>query len=166
MNGSDVWQWMQWYQHQAPWVLGSGAVGLLGLKAWQMTRQRKNTTADAHWATTTELRDAHLLQPHGIVLGRYGRWTLRYGGPGHVLVVASPRKGKTTSMVIPTLLEPLPRTSVLVNDPKGELLACTGKYRNTLSKIIELNPCSRSSHQRNPLDSIRLDTDCEFADTQ
>ena len=43
----------------------------------------------------------------------------RYGGEGHMLVVAGTGTGKTASIVMPTLLD-YPH-SLLVNDPKGTL---------------------------------------------
>src|SRR5712691_9065118 len=91
-----------WYQAHLPLVGGLAASGIVGLKALRLrgTRQHARQHGEARWATVAALRQAGLLRPHGVILGRYRRRLLRFPGPGHMLVVASTQSGKSTSIVI------------------------------------------------------------------
>lgn len=77
---------------------------------------------------------------------------LYYRGESHLLLVAPPRSGKATDILIPLLLQyglgkphPDPRqseaTSVICIDPKGQLAAVTGPRRARAGqRVIILNP--------------------------
>ncbi len=49
---------------------------------------------------------------------------LRYGGPGHLLLVAPARSGKAVSVLVAALLECCKASRIII-DPKGELCAIT-----------------------------------------
>ena len=167
MSVNDVALWGQWAKQHAPYVLAGGAAlggamllpGLLG-----GSRRR-----DAHWATWHELKKAQLLSKHGVVVGRIGSTVLRYGGPGHVFVVAATQTGKSRTLKC-TLLEPQPvrgpKDSIVAFDPKNELYETTGRYRASVSRVIRLAPCSRDTDCYNILDAIRFGGDDEVADIQ
>jgi type IV secretion system protein VirD4 len=90
-----------------------------------------------------------------------------------VLVVASTQSGKSTGLVIPTILDD-DRRSMLILDPKdegavvpgGEVYQRTAGYRATFSKVVRFQPLSEASHQYNPLASVRLRTPFEIRDLQ
>ena len=157
-----------WTKTYRLWLLvGLGALLLLMLVLRALVRRRgAGRQQGARWASRRDLRQAFLLSAAGIVLGRIGGLILRYGGRGHVFIVAATQSGKTRSLVIPTLLEPHPQTSILVHDPKGELYATTARYRATVSRVIRLAPCDEASDCYNPLDALRLGTEHEVADVQ
>jgi type IV secretory pathway TraG/TraD family ATPase VirD4 len=64
---------------------------------------------------------------------------LRFGAPGHICVVAPPRKGKTAGIAIPTALTH--PGSMVVFDPKGEIHAITARARRAMGqKVVKLSP--------------------------
>lgn len=64
---------------------------------------------------------------------------LRFGAPGHICVVAPPRKGKTAGIAIPTALTH--PGSMVVFDPKGEIYAITARERRAMGqKVVKLSP--------------------------
>jgi type IV secretion system protein VirD4 len=76
----------------------------------------------------------------GFVLGMIGERVLRFSSLGGVLLEAAPDAGKTSSYVIPTLLSPSTESRMIV-DVKGELLAKTGGYRETLGqRLLVVDP--------------------------
>lgn len=166
MNGSNLAYWLQWHQVHLPWIWGSIGGAIVAGKAWQVSRGRTKKTANAHWATLRELRKESLGSKDGIVLGGLGKKVIRYNGKGHVIVVASTQSGKSNSVVKPTLLEEQPGKSFLIHDPKGEIGEDTRAYRGTVSKVIYLEPYASTSDHYNPLDTIRLDSKYEYADTK
>lgn len=168
MTANDVTYYFTLLKHHGPLLVWgtAAAVVTVELLRWIARRTRHTRTKDAQWGSRRELRKAYLLAKHGIVLGRIGAQVVRYNGRGHVFVVAATQTGKSNSLVKPTLLEPLPHTSVIIHDPKDELHATTSTYRSTISRVIHLAPWSRATDHFNPLDAIRLGEDEEFADIQ
>ena len=70
----------------------------------------------------------------------------------HCLGVASTQSGKTTCLVVPTILDPgTDRTSLIIHDPKdegdpipgGELYTLTAGWRSQVSKVIRFQPSLR-----------------------
>ncbi len=172
MTVSELWGWYAAHQQIMPYMLGSGVATLAALKIWHATRHRRIRQHNSTWGRVKDLEREHLIGRSGVVLGSFGRtWrgkrrVLRYTGNGNILIVARPRVGKTRSIVIPTLLEDRPLTSLLINDPKGELYTATSAYRSKISTVIQLAPCSPTSDQYNPFDAVRLNSDHETADAQ
>lgn len=119
------------------------------------------TDDEARWATLAQLRhpEQGLGASQGVVWGRYRGQVLR-SDEGHGLVVAGTGSGKTASIVLPTLLEPQPGTSLLVHDPKGTLSPQTAVYRGLPppwgagNRVVVLNPCDPQSQQYNPLEGL------------
>ena len=99
---------------------GFAAIGIaIGMSVWRAREARDVTTyGSARWATKKEVRAVGLLNPDGVVLGRFARDYLRHDGPEHVLCFAPTRSGKGVGLVIPTLLT-WPG-SAIVHDIKGE----------------------------------------------
>ncbi len=145
----------------------------------------------ARWATTRDLRAAHLLDPPrrlrklgvafrlvrpaaqraGIYLGLWSQWGrrtyLRDCGPAHVLVFAPTRSGKGVGIVIPTLLT-WPH-SVLVHDLKGENWALTAGTRKRMGQLcLKFAPAAPDTNgaRYNPLAEVRLRTPHEIRDVR
>ena len=89
------------------------------IEGWR-AREAKNvaTYGSARWATVREARNAGLIGPDGVVLGKLGSDYLRHDGPEHVLCFAPTRSGKGVGLVVPSLLT-WPG-SCIVHDIKGE----------------------------------------------
>ncbi|MCA0948504.1 type IV secretory system conjugative DNA transfer family protein, partial [Salipiger pacificus] len=105
-------------------------------------------SADIHgaakWANWLDLKAAGMLSRGGVYLGETSCLLPRsiyHNGDGHILTVAPPGSGKTTSLVIPNLLLH-DEGSIVVTDPKGALTAQTARHRrDTLGqRIVILNP--------------------------
>jgi type IV secretion system protein VirD4 len=169
-----LWLWRWGGKRPAAFQLsGSVAAGVLALGLLSSAKRKDDESPRAQWATPAQIRRAKLLRPEGIVLGLLGTRVVRHQAPGHVLVVASTQSGKSTSLVIPTILDDN-RRSMLILDPKdegavipgGEIYQRTAGYRATVSKVVRFQPLSEVSHQYNPLNSIRLRTPFEIRDLQ
>jgi type IV secretion system protein VirD4 len=139
-------------------------IGAIAMSIWR-AREAKNivTYGSARWATESELRAAGLLEPDGVVLGRFGRDYLRHDGPEHVLCFAPTRSGKGVGLVIPTLLT-WPG-SAIVHDIKGENWALTAGWRSRFGRVLLFDPTNTESSAYNPLLEVRCG-DSEVRDVQ
>ncbi|MFW6012224.1 MAG: type IV secretory system conjugative DNA transfer family protein [bacterium] len=116
----------------------------------------------ARWASEHELRRIGLLQPRerGLHLGYADpehRKPLTDSSDHHVLVLAPPGTGKTTGLVIPTLLSYPASTWVL--DPKGELWETTASWRahSFGHELLRFAPTEASTLRWNPLLEIPIE---------
>jgi type IV secretion system protein VirD4 len=127
-----------------------GAVVLMWLHSL-----RERMFGDARFANASEIAAASLSADVGIVLGRspFGGYLIA-DRPGHVIVEAPPRSGKTTGMVIPTLLQ-FPGSCIVI-DLKGELYETTSGYRASIGDVFVFDPSNEDwrTHRVNPLDGV------------
>lgn len=93
----------------------------------------------------------------GIVLGEFQRKFLVMAKSLSIMMFAPPGTGKTSCVIIPTLL--FLRNSVIVTDFKGELYRITAAVRSRFSKIVYFNPADRRSKRFNPFDGDLLPED-------
>lgn len=140
---------------QNPFLL-VGDLTLLCLLAIYCTSltQQKNRYGSAKWATKSDLKKMGLNHKTGIVLGLAGNTRIYLNDPLSVLVCAPPGTGKTSGIVIPTLLAA--RHSFIVHDPKGEICDITAPFRQTFSSIIIIDPASEHSAIFNVFDTAML----------
>src|SRR5262245_29214778 len=89
-------------------------------------REQQNRSERAEWAGVEEIA-ALKWKPGDIVLGKFDGERLGYMDDKPMVTIASARSGKSSTVIIPTLLT-YPG-SVLVNDTKGELATETAEYR-------------------------------------
>jgi type IV secretion system protein VirD4 len=138
-------------------ILGAG----ITRKAWQLLRwllrPRSRTFGSAHWAGFLAAWRAGVLGGKGFIVGK--RWFrfVRQNLEGYALIFAATRTGKT-ALLGANLLEYA--GSAIVNDPKGELRAVTGRSRLARGKVfaLDLNDPANSDCF-NPLQwLIRVDT--------
>jgi type IV secretion system protein VirD4 len=167
--------WWYWYDAYAPRVFYEGAViaaaggfaaiGIaIGMSVWRAREARDVTTyGSARWATETEVRDAGLLAPDGVVLGWFAQRYLRHDGPEHVLCFAPTRSGKGVGLVVPTLLT-WPG-SAIVHDIKGENWQLTAGWRARFGRVLLFDPTNPASAAYNPLLEVRRG-DSEVRDVQ
>ena len=162
--------WSTWFhQHRTAVLVGMVAV-LVGTTILASLGGRQRRRREARWASWRDLARAYLLGSVGVVVGRIGSSILRYWGRGHVFVVAATQSGKSKTVAYTTCLEAQPargpRVAMLIHDPKGELVAATSRYREMVSRVVRLAPCSADSDGYNPFDAIRFGTVHATADLQ
>lgn len=108
---------------------------------WWM--KRRSPFGRSEWAGLRALRAAGMTKAGGLFLGQWRGWRsaadLYRHGEGHLLTIAGSGAGKSTSLVIPALLE-AGEGSFIVTDPKAQLAAMTARYRATKGAVIYLNP--------------------------
>lgn len=93
----------------------------------------------ARWAKLRDLRRAGMLEPGGLFLGALKGRDFFHNAEGHLLTIAGVGGGKSSGLVVPTLLT-LSNGSVIVADPSGELAAMTARHRGTVGPVVFLNP--------------------------
>lgn len=157
--------WWYFYDAYAPEIFAKGgmiaasggfiAIAVaIGMSVWR-AREAKNaaTYGSARWADKEEARSAGLLNPDGVVLGRYDRDYLRHDGPEHVLCFAPTRSGKGVGLVVPSLLT-WPG-SAIVHDIKGENWQLTAGFRTQHGRVLLFDPTNPKSSAYNPLLEVR-----------
>jgi len=158
------WWWFS-FDAYAPAIFTEGGIiavsgGFLAIVAAIMmsiirSREARNvaTYGSARWAEDKEIRDAGLLGPDGVVLGKYECDYLRHDGPEHVLCFAPTRSGKGVGLVVPTLLT-WPG-SCIVHDIKGENWGLTAGFRARHGRVLLFDPTNAQSSAYNPLLEVR-----------
>lgn len=157
--------WWYFYDAYAPSIfIEGGAIAASGgliaivvaimMSVWRAREATDLATfGSARWATPAEIRDAGLLDPDGVVLGRYVKDYLRHDGPEHVLCFAPTRSGKGVGLVVPSLLT-WPASSI-VHDIKGENWELTAGWRSRFSRVLLFDPTNAASAAYNPLLEVR-----------
>ncbi|MCW8059256.1 conjugal transfer protein TraG [Agrobacterium tumefaciens] len=157
--------WWYFYDAYAPGIFATGGMiaasggfisiaVAIGMSVWR-AREQKNvaTYGSARWAEKPEIEAAGLLDPDGVVLGRYERDYLRHDGPEHVLCFAPTRSGKGVGLVVPSLLT-WPG-SAIVHDIKGENWQITAGFRSRHGRVLLFDPTNPNSSAYNPLLEVR-----------
>src|SRR5579883_400844 len=135
------------------------------------SRPSAGTYGSAHFARPEEIRP--LLQKarekaNRLVLGRYPSFFPRTVAltdkqqESHVLLVAPTGKGKTTSIIIPGILQEDGHRSLFINDIKRELISkCLGALQAKGYACYILSPTRQESHRYNPLMHVSSMEDAE-----
>ena len=160
-----IFWWWYFYEAYAPPIFAKGGIiaasggfiaiaVAIGMSVWR-AREAKNvaTYGSARWAEKPEVKAAGLLDPDGVILGRYDREYLRHDGPEHVLCFAPTRSGKGVGLVVPTLLT-WPGSAV-VHDIKGENWQLTSGFRSHHGRVLLFDPTNPKSSAYNPLLEVR-----------
>ncbi|WP_226562253.1 conjugal transfer protein TraG [Salipiger thiooxidans] len=160
-----IFWWWYFYEAYAPAIFTKGgliaasggfiAIAVaIGMSVWR-AREAKNvaTYGSARWAERPEIKAAGLLDPDGVVLGRYDQDYLRHDGPEHVLCFAPTRSGKGVGLVVPSLLT-WPG-SAIVHDIKGENWQLTSGFRARHGRVLLFDPTNPKSSAYNPLLEVR-----------
>ena len=141
MVPSALWNLRTYPIVYQPFLIGFGfglVLTVVAIVASLFTRQKLH--GEARWARIGEIRKGNMLSPSGIVLGKFGRKVMRFGGPEHVLLEAPTRAGKGVGVIIPNLLEWL--DSLVVLDIKQENWDNTAGYRLKIlgQRVVLFNP--------------------------
>ena len=158
------WWWFAYdaYAHDifvtGGFIAGAGGVAAfavaVALSVWRAREVKRVTTyGSARWAEAREIRKAGLLDPDGVLLGRWRSAYLRHDGPEHVLCFAPTRSGKGVGLVVPTLLT-WPG-SAIVHDIKGENWGLTAGWRARFGRALLFDPTNAQSAAYNPLLEVR-----------
>ncbi len=141
------------------WLIGSSSPDSHGTSRWARSRERKQLGRVA--AAERMLGD-------GVVLGWHGRRLLQSPAEDNVLLFGVQRSGKTSTIVVPTLLGW--RGAVVATSTKEELVALTAQHRKGLGPIWVFAPLDRDHSWMeahglrpatwNPLDAVE---DCASA---
>jgi type IV secretion system protein VirD4 len=119
---------------------------------------RARTHGESRWASGFDLRglgrrtSASRLKPDGIVLGWLGRRVLQSPAEDNVLIFGVQRSGKTSTVVVPTLLGW--RGAVVATSTKEELVRLTGRHRARLGPVWVFAPVDRDSTWITDLDLL------------
>ncbi|MBZ6379388.1 conjugal transfer protein TraG [Pacificimonas flava] len=160
-----IFWWWYFYEAYAPEVFAKGgmiaasggfiAIAVaIGMSVWRAREARNaETYGSARWAKPQEVKTAGLLDPDGVVLGRYEGSYLRHDGPEHVLCFAPTRSGKGVGLVVPSLLT-WPG-SAIVHDIKGENWQLTAGFRARHGRVLLFDPTNPKSSAYNPLLEVR-----------
>jgi len=160
-----IFWWWYFYEAYAPEVFAKGgliaasggfiAIAVaIGMSVWRAREARNaETYGSARWAKPQEVKAAGLLDPDGVVLGRYEGSYLRHDGPEHVLCFAPTRSGKGVGLVVPSLLT-WPG-SAIVHDIKGENWQLTAGFRARHGRVLLFDPTNPKSSAYNPLLEVR-----------
>lgn len=160
-----IFWWWYFYEAYAPPIFTKGgliaasggfiAIAVaIGMSVWRAREARGVATyGSARWAERPEIKAAGLLEPDGVVLGRYDQDYLRHDGPEHVLCFAPTRSGKGVGLVVPSLLT-WPG-SAIVHDIKGENWQLTSGFRARNGRVLLFDPTNPKSSAYNPLLEVR-----------
>lgn len=133
-------------------LLIAGTVGALRSLLPQLTvcadllpsRQRGHSHGESRWASRAENRRLgriarpERLHPDGIVLGWWGRRVLQSPAEDNALVFGVQRSGKTSTVVVPTLLGW--RGAIVATSTKEELVRLTARHRSQLGPVWVFAP--------------------------
>ena len=143
---------------EGAYIAAAGGIAAIvvavAISVWRAREAKRVTTyGSARWAETREVREAGLLGPDGVLLGRWRDEYLRHDGPEHVLCFAPTRSGKGVGLVVPTLLT-WPG-SAIVHDIKGENWTLTAGWRVRFGRVLIFDPTNAQSAAYNPLLEVR-----------
>lgn len=126
----------------SPALLLIGAFAFAALIAVAVAHDRRNKLVEAGWLTLRRAGKAKLLGASGVPLGDWG-WAylpVRFTGEGHIMTVAPPGSGKSTTASIPSCLSRSIK-SRFVADPGGEITCvCIREWRRQCDDIFVINP--------------------------
>jgi type IV secretion system protein VirD4 len=143
---------------EGAYIAAAGGIAAIAvaitMSVWRAREVKRVTTyGSARWADAREVRDAGLLRPDGVILGRWRNAYLRHDGPEHVLCFAPTRSGKGVGLVVPTLLT-WPGAAI-VHDIKGENWTLTAGWRARFGRVLLFDPTNTRSAAYNPLLEVR-----------
>ncbi len=96
-----------------------------------------NFFGSGRWANDRDIKAMKLLDGFLMVLGKWKGKYLKFPEIFSALCVSAPNTGKTTGVVIPTILE-TDSVCMFINDTKGELFEKTAGYRATLGPVFKM----------------------------
>ncbi|WP_149541449.1 type IV secretory system conjugative DNA transfer family protein [Siccirubricoccus phaeus] len=120
-------------------LIGPRLAVVLVRRLWRLSWGMPKIFGRARFASVFELWRAGLLRPGGRFLGQLWGRDIALHGEGHCLTVAAQGSGKTTGLIIPTLIT-YDAGSVVVTDPKGAITAQTRRLRASRGRVVVLNP--------------------------
>jgi len=131
-------------------TVGVGAYSYLTAPDRALFRSAASAShGDSRWANRWDRRAlgrrvrVSSLKPDGIVLGWLGRRVLQSPAEDNVLVFGVQRSGKTSTVVVPTLLGW--RGALVATSTKEELVRLTGRHRAKLGPVWVFAPVDRDT---------------------
>lgn len=164
---AETWDLIARYiavKHHVPdWLLGSAIAWLTAGVAAVLTLQILPMGGDygqARWAKIRDLRKMDLRGSYGFVLGLL-RWVVLRTANLSVVVLGPAGTGKTSCVIVPSILSLGKRMSAMVHDTKGELATMTAGARGQLGKVFVVNMAGGSENSAcwNPIACSELPKD-------
>jgi type IV secretion system protein VirD4 len=134
MNSLGLWSGL---------LISAVGLGLWGLTHFGLRLGNRDSHGRSRWARGRDLRA--LKRPgsgDGIVLGWLGRQLLKSPAEDNVLAFGVQRSGKTSTLVVPTLLEW--QGAALATSTKEELVLLTGRHRARRGEVLVFAPLDAS----------------------
>ncbi len=151
---SEVINWFHRAFFNADWPVITPVVGAIVIwmlldeniyKEFNPYGDKRESEGASHKATEDDIKKMGnkdnkngLFSGFMFVLGKFKNKYLKLDETLSALCVAPPGTGKTTAIVVPTLLE-CDTVSMIVNDPKPELDKTTSGYRSTIGPVFIIN---------------------------
>ncbi len=114
----------------------------MAVYGWRSGRTRTDLFASDFWLGLRDAAKAGLFERKGVPLGDWG-WSflpVNFSHDGHILTVAPPGGGKTSTASIPSALSRGIK-SRFIADPEGEISAvCIGDWRKSCDHVYVINP--------------------------
>jgi len=124
------------------------------------TLTTRSLHGEARFASEAEIKAQKLFNDdgHSIIIGKFKKKFLRFGGQQFVALGAPTRSGKGVGIVIPNLLEW--QESAVVQDIKQECFDYTSRYRAEKlgNEVFLFDPFSLRSHRYNPFSYVDFDS--------
>jgi type IV secretion system protein VirD4 len=119
------------------------AVLSLKISPFFFSSKQDERYGQAKWGKPRLIPKMGLNVSEGIILGKLSGNLIRTNKPLSVLILAPPGTGKTSGIIIPTLLTC--KNSMVIHDPKGELYQLTSHARSKFSTVLLFDPRSEES---------------------
>src|SRR5487761_663501 len=130
-------------------LLINAVTGLIGLALGGWSSARPQSHGSSRWAGWRERQHlGRIARPEraagdGIALGFLGRHLLQSPAEDNVLLLGVQRSGKTSTVVVPTLLSW--SGSVVATSTKEELVRLTARHRGALGEVSVFAPLDRDT---------------------
>lgn len=109
---------------------------------------KPSTHGSARFAEEADIQEMGLLKGSLMVLGKWRNRYLMLPETLSVLSIAPPGTGKTTSIVVPSILT-AGKCSLIINDVKPELAKITSGYRATCSRVFIMDWAAEDQPEKN-----------------
>ena len=89
-------------------------------------------------ANPKDVQEMGLYDGKHLLLGIFGGKKMRLPDTRSVFCIGCPGSGKTTGVIIPSILDDT-QSTLIIHDPKGEIAKLTSGYRATLGPVFKMN---------------------------
>lgn len=148
-------------------AMGISAVVIFAPCLFFFASAKRSLYGDARFATRREILKSGLLGDKGIIVGKVGKYYLKFDGQQHAMISAPTRSGKGIGIVIPNLLS-WPDSAVVLDIKQENWNKTSGFRAKHKQECFLFNPVATDyrTHRYNPLAYISTDANFRIDDTQ